>query len=105
MVQTFTDKARIEEYIKEKHGDMIGVFPAIAGFYTNWGLLNALRCAVAVRCVRLMAVLVDRWRWIAWPAVQGKQGLPLSHRSPRRSIEWQSDQPLCTDFVQVAVQP
>ena len=43
VVNTFTDKARIEEYIKQTHGRMIGIFPAVAGFYTNWVSLNAPR--------------------------------------------------------------
>ena len=58
-VQAFTDKARVADYIREKHTGIIGIFPAIAGFYTNCiamphlqprcGLLDCSRWWLAVR--------------------------------------------------------
>ena len=43
-VGPFTDKARIADYIREKHGGtMIGVFPAMAGFYTVFAGMPHLR--------------------------------------------------------------
>jgi len=89
-VRTFTDKARIEEYIKEQHGDMIGIFPAIAGFYTNWGSVNALRCATAVlvcpRSLRLTADPVDRRKWIPWPPRRVSRGDCSATASPHRRM-------------------
>ena len=32
----FTAKARIMDYAKEMYPDMIGVFPSVCAFYTNW---------------------------------------------------------------------
>ena len=32
----FTAKARIMDYVKEQHPDIIGVFPSVCAFYTNW---------------------------------------------------------------------
>lgn len=42
MVRGFTDKARIADYIKETHTGMIGIFPVIAGFYTNFAAMPYL---------------------------------------------------------------
>jgi len=42
-VGPFTDKARIADYVREQHPGMIGVFPAMAGFYTVFASMPHLR--------------------------------------------------------------
>ena len=39
----FTDKARTVDYIKANHSGMIGVYPSVAGFYTNWADISRPR--------------------------------------------------------------
>ena len=31
----FASKAHVMDYVEETHGDMIGIYPAVAAFYTN----------------------------------------------------------------------
>ena len=43
VVGPFTDKARIADYVKEQHKDMISIFPAMGGFYTVFASMPHLR--------------------------------------------------------------
>ena len=31
----FTSKAHVVDYVEEKHRGMLGIYPAVAAFYTN----------------------------------------------------------------------
>ena len=61
-VGPFTDKARIADYVMAKHPDMIGIFPAMAGFYTVFASMPHLRpkCAPCASSLRLLQLLVSR---------------------------------------------
>ncbi len=73
-VGPFTDKARIEDYIREKHPGMIGIFPAMAGFYTVFASMPHLRpkCAPATQNSAMLQLLLSSCRICKAPS--GRDG-------------------------------
>ena len=50
-VPPFQDKARVADYVTATHSSMIGIYPAVGGFYTNWADMSRPKCA----CLHLPA--------------------------------------------------